>query len=175
MPSERHKRMIIAANSLSVILVVAICAVVAIVNNSKSTTTNSTSSFSTSSSHKSSSTSSSFTSSSNSTKWFQISNAIQVLCSPTTHRTICESNLKDAVNAISTPKDLDRVAIDVIVDEVSKAFKHSDTVGTATVKSIMEVYQKLHTYEVVELNNTLNIIDVYHLNRLSKQVQELKN
>ncbi|KAG6479514.1 hypothetical protein ZIOFF_062980 [Zingiber officinale] len=166
--------MIIAANSLSMILVVAICAVVAIVNNSKSTIANSTSSSSTSSSissHKSSSTSSSFTSSSNSTKWFQISNAIQVLCSPTTHLTICESNLKDAVNAISTPKDLDRVAIDVIVDEVSKAFEHSDTVGTMAVKSAVEVCQK----QVAELNSALNAIDAYHLNQLPEQVHELKN
>ncbi|KAG6511771.1 pectinesterase-like [Zingiber officinale] len=181
--AQRRKRMMIAAGSVSVILVVAVCAAAAVVYNSKSTTSTATTtansaspSSSSSSSHKSSSSSSS-SSSSNSTKGFQVSNAVQVLCSPTDNHTVCESTLKDVVNSTSTPKDLVRAAVAVIVDEVGKAFAHSDAIGTAdpAVKSAVEVCQKLHKYEVAELNNTLNTIDAHHLNQLPEQVHELKN
>ncbi|XP_074579608.1 pectinesterase-like [Curcuma longa] len=163
--AQRRKRMMIAAGAVSVILVVAVCAAAAVVYNSKSTSSTATT------------TANSSSSSSNSTKGFQVSSAVQVLCAPTDNRTICESTLKDAVNSTSSPKDLVRAAVAVIVDEVRKAFEKSDAIGTAdpAVKSAVEVCQKLHKYEVAELNSTLNTIDAYHLNKLPEQVHELKN
>ncbi|XP_042386818.1 pectinesterase-like, partial [Zingiber officinale] len=158
---QRRKLMMIA---VSVILVLAVCTAAAIANSAASS-----SSFSASSLKSSSS--SSTLSSSNSTKEFQVPNAVQVLCSLSDNRTVCESKLKDAVNSTSTPKDLVRATVAIIVDEVGKAFDHSDTIGTMAVKSAVEVCQK----QVAELNSALNAIDAYHLNQLPEQVHELKN
>ncbi|KAG6472432.1 pectinesterase-like [Zingiber officinale] len=170
--AQQRKRMIIAASTASVFLVVAVCAVIAVVYNPKPTE----------STHNSSakSTTETFSPKSDSgslIKDFQTNSAIKVICSPTDYRATCESTMKGATNSSSTPKDLVRAAVATIVDEVDKAFKKSDVIGTAdpAVKSAVELCQKLHKYALKELANTLDTIDANHLNQLPNKVHELKN
>ncbi|KAG6474244.1 pectinesterase-like [Zingiber officinale] len=170
--AQQRKRMIIAASTASVFLVVAVCAVIAVVYNPKPTESTPNSS--------AKSTTETFSPKSDSgslIKDFQTNSAIKVICSPTDYRATCESTMKGATNSSSTPKDLVRAAVATIVDEVDKAFKKSDVIGTAdpAVKSAVELCQKLHKYALKELANTLDTIDANHLNQLPNKVHELKN
>lgn len=171
--AQHRKRMMIAASTASVVLVVAVCAVIAVVYNPKATESTSTST--------AKSTTDTFSPKSDDSgspiKEFHTSSAIEVICSPTDYRATCESTMKGATNSTSTPKDLVRSAVAAIVNEVDKAFKKSDAIGTAdpAVKSAVELCQKLHKYAVEELANTLDTIDANHLNQLPNKVHELKN
>ncbi|KAG6479515.1 hypothetical protein ZIOFF_062981 [Zingiber officinale] len=120
--AQRDKRLMIVVDSVSVILIVAIYTAATVVYNS------------------------------NSTMGFQVFNTVQVLCSSTDNHTICESNLKDAVNSTFTPKDLLCATITVIVDEVGKAFQHSDAIESAVVKNAVEVCQNAGGGAQSELN-----------------------
>lgn len=162
-----RKRLMIAAGTILAVIVLAVCAVAAVAYSPKctSSTANSTPS------------SSSKSDSGSANKEFHTASSIQVLCSATDYRATCESTLKAAANSTSTPKDLVRAAVAVILKEADEAFKKSDTIGTAdpAVKSAVELCQKLHKYAVGELESTLDTIDAQHLDELPKKVHELKN
>lgn len=100
-----------------------------------------------------------------------------MICSPTDHQSACKSSLKKYANASSTPKDLVRAVISVVVDTVGKAFNRSDAISSTdpSVKAAVEVCRELHGYAVSELNNTLSTIDAHHLDQLPKQAHEIKN
>ncbi|KAG6476677.1 hypothetical protein ZIOFF_065923 [Zingiber officinale] len=120
--AQRDKRLMIVVDSVSVILIVAIYTAATVVYNS------------------------------NSTMGFQVFNTVQVLCSSTDNHTICESNLKDAVNSTFTPKDLLCATIAVIVDEVGKAFQHSDAIGSAVVQELKNWLSATATYQETCIN-----------------------
>ncbi|WOL19815.1 pectinesterase-like [Canna indica] len=168
---QRRRRIIAAVSTVSAILVLAVVGAAAVVynNNETESTTSTSSQLSTSSS------SGKGGGGGAPKKDFHTSTAISLICSSTDFKNTCEASLKKHANETSTPKDLVRAAVSILVEEISEAFAKSDTIKSddPAVKGAVEVCKDLHTYAVGELNGTLSTIDSHNLNQLPRKVHDL--